>query len=130
MSGIDTVVPASGSRPEIPLPRHDLFIDGQWCEPPKGGSLHVRNPATEATIVEAAAASADDVDKAVTAARRQIDDGEWSRLSGVDRGRLLLGLADAIERDADYFAKLETLDIGQPAPGPAAAVDTLRHFAG
>jgi betaine-aldehyde dehydrogenase len=130
MSVNDTVVPASGSRPEIRLPQLGLFIDGKWCEPAHGGSLTVRNPATEATIAAAAAASADDVDKAVAAARRQVDDGEWSRLSGADRGRLLLRLADAIERDSGYFAKLETLDIGQPAPGPAAAVDTLRYFAG
>jgi betaine-aldehyde dehydrogenase len=130
MTGNDTVVPASGSRPEIRLPHLGLFIDGRWCEPTDGGTLQIRNPATEATIVEAAAATAADVDKAVTAARHQVDDGEWSRLSGVDRGRLLLRLADAIERDSDYFAKLETLDIGQPAPGPAAAVDTLRYFAG
>ncbi|HWI21589.1 MAG TPA: aldehyde dehydrogenase family protein [Baekduia sp.] len=122
----------SNNAPKLPELR--LFIDGEWRDASDGGTFTSVNPATEAEIGQIAAATAADVDLAVTAARRQFDGGEWSKLSGSDRGRLLYRLADLLERDLELLADLETLDIGKArvhAPlDLGMAIDTVRHFAG
>jgi betaine-aldehyde dehydrogenase len=97
--------------------------------------LQVVDPATEETICEVAEASTEDVDHAVTGARAALDSGEWGRLSGPDRARLLNRVADLIEENAESFAAVESLDIGKPGFEPRfidlpQAVDTFRHFAG
>src|SRR6476469_4582243 len=76
-----------------------LFIDGAWRDAADGATFAVISPTSEATLA--------DVDAAVRAARRQIDGGEWSQLSGADRGRLLYRLAEAMERDLEIFVALE-----------------------
>ena len=112
-----------------------LHLDGNWRGASGGGVLDIINPATGAQIGKLAAATADDVDAAVKAARKAFDEGEWSRLSGADRGKLLWTLADLIERDRDKLAYLETIDTGRPHFEPFVievplAADTFRHFAG
>jgi betaine-aldehyde dehydrogenase len=127
-------VPAAGARPEIRLPDTRLFVGGEWREAAEGGTLVVLDPSTETPIAEVAAASAADVDAAVRAARDQFDGGEWSRLSGADRGRLLYRLAELVERDAETMAGLEALDVGKPLADArltvAAAAEHFRYFAG
>lgn len=123
-------IPASGNRPEIQLPSGELWIGGERRQARGGGATVVVDPARDETIMEVAAGGADDVDAAVKAARVQFDEGPWSRLTGVERGRLLFRLADLLERDGEYFRLLETLDVGQPSLGAAPAVDALRYYAG
>ena len=125
-----TVVTGAGLRPDIEIGPTGLFVEGEWCEAADGGSFALLNPADESVIVDVAAAGAADVDVAVRAARAQIDAGEWTRVSGVERGRMLYRLADLIERDAGHIKQLETLELGQPSRGPQAAADTFRYFAG
>lgn len=120
---------------DIPLPRLQLFVAGTWRDPIEGGAFSVVNPATEETIAEVAAAGAADVAAAVAAARAQFDGGLWSRLAGADRARLLLRLADLIERETEHLACLEALEVGKPVGEPRAvdvplAAETFRHFAG
>jgi len=124
------------SPPQIPrLPERGLFIDGAWREAEGGATFDVLNPATEAVVTTVASASAADVDAAVQAARRQFDGGQWSRMAGADRGRLLWRIADLVEANAGELAALEAIDVGKPVGDPAAidiplAADTFRHFAG
>jgi betaine-aldehyde dehydrogenase len=124
------------SPPQIPrLPERGLFIDGAWREARGGATFEVINPATEEIVTTVASASAADVAAAVQAARRQFDGGEWSRISGSDRGRLLTRIADLIEANVDELAALEAIDVGKPVGDPTAidiplAADTFRHFAG
>ncbi|MGQ4618858.1 phenylacetaldehyde dehydrogenase StyD [Nocardia sp. R7R-8] len=111
-----------------------LFIAGKWRDAADGGTFVDINPATEAELVTVAAATAEDVDQAVAAARTQLE-GEWGALPGVTRGRILNRIADLIERDADILARLEALDIGKPIGQPSVldipnAAATFRHFAG
>jgi betaine-aldehyde dehydrogenase len=120
---------------QVPAVPTQLYIDGTWQDAAEGGTFTVIAPTTEERIVDVAAATAADVDRAVRAARAQIDGGAWSRMSGADRGVLLHRLADAIERDAETFVTLEALDIGRPAFEPRAVdipntIDVYRHFAG
>ncbi|PRY49616.1 betaine-aldehyde dehydrogenase [Geodermatophilus tzadiensis] len=112
---------------------HQLFLAGEWRDGGAGTFADV-NPATEDTLVEVAAASAEDVNTAVAAARAQLS-GEWAALPGSQRGRILARVADLIERDAEILARLEALDIGKPVMQPTVldvpnAARTFRHFAG
>lgn len=117
------------------LPQGQIHVGGVWREPGDGRSQVVINPATAQPIGRIGLATPADVDAAVAAARAQFETGEWSRLSGADKGRLLWRLADLIEQDRATLAHLEALDIGRPYFEPFAvevplAADTFRHFAG
>jgi phenylacetaldehyde dehydrogenase len=110
------------------------YINGAWQE---GGDGHIDvvNPAREEVIARVPAGGEAEIDAAVKAARSQFDGGAWSRLSGPERGALILRLADLVERDADIIARLDALCIGRPFQEPAMldlpnALATLRHFAG
>jgi acyl-CoA reductase-like NAD-dependent aldehyde dehydrogenase len=92
------------------------------------------NPATEQELAAIATSSVEDVDRAVQAARAAFE-GVWASTPGIERGRLLLRLADLVERDTDTLAQIEALDVGKPVGQPAMldvpnAVATLRYFAG
>ncbi|MFT3865151.1 MAG: aldehyde dehydrogenase family protein [Solirubrobacterales bacterium] len=122
-------------RDAVRLPATDLYINGTWREAASGRRFPVIDPATEGTIAEVAQAGIEDIDRAVAAARRQFDGGEWSRLSGVDRGRLLVRVAELIEREVDDLAAIEALEVGKPVFEPREvdvpyAAETFRHFAG
>lgn len=96
--------------------RNGLFIDGKWVAPVKGGTFDIVNPATEEVIHKAAAASAEDVDIAVTAARRAFDKDGWPKLSGRERARYLRAIADGIRARQGEIARLEVIDNGKPLP--------------
>ncbi|MFC0804892.1 aldehyde dehydrogenase family protein [Ensifer sp. P24N7] len=96
--------------------RSGLFIDGKWVAPVKGGTFEIVNPATEEVIHKAAAASAEDVDIAVTAARRAFDKDGWPKLSGRERARYLRAIADGIRARQGEIARLEVIDNGKPLP--------------
>ena len=100
---------AAGLRQPI---RHQLFIDGQFVNALSGQTLATLNPHDNSLIVEVAMAGREDVDRAVEAAERAFP--QWSRMSGAERGRILLRLADLIEANAEELARLESLDTGHP----------------
>jgi aldehyde dehydrogenase (NAD+) len=93
-----------------------LLIGGEWKPSASGAVFDTVNPATGEVLTQIASASADDVDRAVQAARAAFDDekGSWRRLIANDRARLLWKLADLIEKNIDEIAELETLDNGKP----------------
>src|SRR5205807_2128059 len=103
------------SRRTADLP-DQLLIGGQWRSG-SAGTFTDRNPATGEPLVEVSAASAEDVDAAVSAARAQLD-GEWGALPGTERARILHRIADLIERDTDLLARYESLDVGKPVGQP------------
>ena len=79
----------------------------------------VYNPATGDVITHVPEAEAEDVNRAVLAARRAFDEGPWPRMSPSERGRMLWKLADLIEQHLEEFAELESLDNGKPRCGGA-----------
>jgi aldehyde dehydrogenase (NAD+) len=91
-----------------------LLINNQWVESTSGKSFSTVNPATGLEICQVAEADAADVDKAVHAARAAFEKGPWRRMAAAERGKLLLRLADLIEKNADELARLESLDNGKP----------------
>ncbi len=96
--------------------RNELYIDGQWVAPVKGGAFEIVNPATEEVIHRAAAASAEDVDIAVKAARRAFDKDGWPKLAGRERARYLRAIAEGIRARQAEIARLEVIDNGKPFP--------------
>lgn len=110
-----------------------LFIDGQFVDAENRERLATLNPHDNSTITEVAMAGKADIDRAVAAAKKAFP--KWSRMAAMDRGRLLLKLADKIEEKAEELARLETLDTGHPLRDtrgldvPRTAV-TFRYFGG
>lgn len=111
-----------------------LLIDGQWVASASGETFETRNPATGDVLALIARGGAEDIDRAVAAARRAFESGPWSRFTPADRQALLLRLADLLERDAEDFARTDTLEMGSPIRhtrgSVAMLVDLLRYFAG
>ena len=95
---------------------HSLFINGQWVAPVKGGSFATVDPASETEIARVAAATEEDVNLAVAAARRAFDDGEWPQLSGKARAVYLRRIAALIRDKQQKLAELEVRDNGKPLP--------------
>jgi betaine-aldehyde dehydrogenase len=96
--------------------RSELYIDGRWVWPIKGGTFDVVNPATEDVIHKLPAATAEDVDAAVAAARRAFDKDGWPKLSGAQRAAFLRAIADGIRGRRQEIAHLEVIDNGKPLP--------------
>ncbi|MDQ6746297.1 MAG: aldehyde dehydrogenase family protein [Actinomycetota bacterium] len=115
---------------------HKLLIDGDWADPASGKTFETINPATEEVLAEVAHGEAEDVERAVKAARQAFaDDSPWRRMSPSDRGRLLWRISDLIEENADELAMLESLDNGKPysvarAADVPLAADLFRYMAG
>lgn len=115
--------------------RKQLFIGGAWRDAASGEAFPTIDPATGRQLAQVARGGRADVDAAVAAARQAFDGGEWSRLTPMERSRLLWKMADLIEANIDELAELETLDQGKPLmvgrwaeiPG---AVNQFRYFAG
>jgi betaine-aldehyde dehydrogenase len=110
-----------------------LFIAGKFVPAEDGATLASVNPHDNSTLAEVAMAGKADIDKAVAAAKAAFP--KWSRMAAMDRGRLILKLADKIDEKAEELALLESLDTGHPLRDtrgldvPRTAV-TFRYFGG
>ena len=93
------------------LQRFQQYIDGAFDD--AAAEFDSLDPATGAVWARMPAASADDVDRAVRAAHRALNDPAWANLTASARGKLLYRLAELVERDALRLAQLETRDTGK-----------------
>ena len=112
-----------------------LFIGGEWVEPRSAGRIPVIDPATGRQIAAVADAGAEDVDRAVTAARRAFEGGAWHDMLPREREALMWRLAELIERHRDELAELESLNNGKTkaiadAVDVADTRDYFRYMAG
>ncbi len=111
-----------------------LVIDGKTVKSSDGKTFETINPATEEVLAKVACASAEDVNFAVNSAQKSFESGVWSQTLKSHRKKVLLQIADVIERNADELAMLETLDTGVPISQTRGrhifrAVDNFRYFA-
>ena len=90
-----------------------MLIDGEWVEARSGRTFEVTNPATAEPMATVPDAGAEDVDRAVKAARGAFDGG-WRDATAQERGRILFRLAETVRREAQRLATLETLNSGKP----------------
>src|SRR5947208_13034993 len=88
------------------------FIDGQFVDPIGAKYLDNIEPATGKPYSQVADSDARDVDLAVAAAEKAFTD--WSRTPAGERSRILLRIADLIERDLEKLARAESIDTGKP----------------
>ncbi|HWE10284.1 MAG TPA: aldehyde dehydrogenase family protein [Solirubrobacteraceae bacterium] len=114
---------------------HELLVGGEHMPAADGATFDTVDPATGEPITSVALAGAEDVERAVAAARSACADSSWPTLPAARRARLIHRLADLVESNAGELAELESLDNGKPLKF-ATAIDVadtaawLRHFAG
>ncbi len=92
----------------------DHFIDGQYSPSESGQCFETTNPATGEVLATVALGSAEDVDRAVKAARQAFDQGPWPRMSVRERCQILRRMGDLILERREELARAETLDTGKP----------------
>lgn len=97
------------------LPHFKLLIDGDWTDGASGRSMTTINPASGDVWATFAMAEAEDVDRAVKAARHALTKKEWAGLSPTQRGALMYKLADLLEQHSEALGEIETTDSGKLA---------------
>jgi aminobutyraldehyde dehydrogenase len=112
--------------------KHRVFIGGKWTDAVAGETMDVLNPATGEVIAEVPRCTAEDVDRAVEAAKAALP--EWLEATPGERAELLLKLADIIDEHTDELAEIESRNVGKPLSYardemPVCA-DNIRFFAG
>jgi len=126
---VELTTPSSGkySQPT------GLFINNEWVKGVDGKTFEVINPSTEEVITSVHEATEKDVDIAVAAARKAFE-GPWRKVTPEDRGKLLVKLADLVEKNLDLLAAVESLDNGKAigmAKGDIGMVaGCLRYYGG
>lgn len=90
-----------------------LFIDGSWVPASDGGTRAIHCPADGSFVGEVSEGTREDAGRAVAAARRSFDSGEWATVPAPQRGDLLLRVAAELRARKDEFARAETLDTGK-----------------
>ncbi len=93
-----------------------LYINGQWVQSSGTQTIDVVNPATEEIFDTVVAATAQDVDAAVKAARDAFDNGPWPKMSGTERAVILRKIAAGINERLVELSNLEVKDNGKPYP--------------
>ncbi|MCZ4122129.1 aldehyde dehydrogenase family protein [Streptomyces sp. H39-S7] len=105
--------PAPESRAVVDIaPSYGLFIDGEFTEAADGKVFKTVSPSSEEVLSEVAQAGAQDVDRAVKAARKAF--AKWSALPGSERAKYLFRIARIIQERSRELAVLESLDNGKP----------------
>ncbi len=111
-----------------------MYIAGDWLPASDGGTRELIDPGTGETIGRVAEGTTSDTLRAIAAARSAFDSGPWRQTSAHDRAKLLFRIADAIEANAEEFARIETLNAGKPLreteTDVADAANCFRYYAG
>ena len=120
---------------EISVARRELLlIGGERVPALEGRTFTTYNPATGEALAEVAQAGPEDVERAVTAARKAFDDGPWPRWPAGRRGRTLLKVAELIRSRRDALAELESRDSGKALADARdeveGAANTFEYYAG
>ncbi|XP_045469242.1 cytosolic 10-formyltetrahydrofolate dehydrogenase [Harmonia axyridis] len=126
------IIEANGRSLKFPC---QLFINGQFIDAQNGKVTKTINPANEETICEVQCGSVEDVDKAVKAAKKAFESGEWSKISARERGNMLYRLADLMQQHREELATIESIDAGAVytlalKTHVGMSIETWRYFAG
>ncbi len=109
-----TYAPAPESRAVVDIrASYGLFIGGEFVDTLDGSAFKTISPSSEEVLAEVTEAGPQDVERAVSAARKAYT-GSWSKLSGRERGKYLFRIARIIQERGRELAVLESLDNGKP----------------
>ncbi|XP_076912250.1 aldehyde dehydrogenase family 2 member B4, mitochondrial-like [Bidens hawaiensis] len=99
-----------------PVRIHDtkLLINGKFVDSASGKTFPTLDPRTGEVIAHVAEGDAEDINRAVAAARKAFDEGPWPKMTAYERSRILLRFADLVDKHNDDLAALETWDNGKP----------------
>ena len=115
------------------IPHHPLFIDGRFTDSRSGARFESFNPYNRTAWATVAEAGEADVADAVAAARHAFET-TWRKTSGLQRGKLMMKLADLLEASAARMGTLESTDNGkvirETRPQMVFAARAYRFFAG
>jgi gamma-glutamyl-gamma-aminobutyraldehyde dehydrogenase len=118
----------------VAIPDAQLFIAGKWQASQSGAMLDAVSPLNGQVIAQISEAGTKDVDQAVAAARASFTKGSWSRSAPAERKKVLLKIADLIDKHAVELAVLGVRDNGTEISmalkaEPASAANTFRYYA-
>ncbi|MGH2765579.1 MAG: aldehyde dehydrogenase family protein [Actinomycetota bacterium] len=91
---------------------YGLFIGGEFAPAASGETFETRDPSTGEVVATVAKAGAEDVDRALSAARRAFDEGPWPTMKPRERTRIMLEVLDRLVEAQEEIAALETADAG------------------
>ena len=91
-----------------------MYINGEWVKSNSAKTFPVYDPSTEEVIAQVPDASADDVNRAVAAAKAAFEDGPWASSTAQERGRILFRLSEKIRANLPALAELECRNTGKP----------------
>lgn len=111
-----------------------MYIAGEWQESADMAWLETKSPSTGDLLAEVPRGKAQDIDRAVQAARTCFESQEWQQFIPAERGRILHKIAAALRDDAEAIALLETRDTGKPLTqgrkDVEAAAQYFEYYAG
>ncbi|MGE5701318.1 MAG: aldehyde dehydrogenase family protein [Clostridia bacterium] len=111
-----------------------MLIGGEWVEAASGQTREIINPANGQVIGVVVEGNEEDAKKAILAAREAFDQSGWRDVSARGRAKLLLAVADEIEKHAQELAELETLNngkaLGESESDVSSAAAVFRYYAG
>lgn len=114
-------------------PPKRLLIGGEWVGSASGENFETINPCNGQRLATVARAGAEDINRAVVAARRAFE-GDWRKFKPLERQQMLLRFADLVEAHAEELATLDTLDMGAPISRTVAGKrrwpSLIRYYAG
>src|SRR5579863_4743372 len=136
MATATQAIPVNESVNSYVAKARPMLINGKWVGAVSGKTFPTYNPATGEVLAHVAEGDKEDINRAVAAARAAFQKGSpWKRLTPSERSRLMWRLAELLEKRAEEFAQLESLDQGKPLTIARVAdvpvsVDQLRYYAG
>src|SRR5882724_5617404 len=96
------------------IKNYSMFIDGEFVASKTKKTFPVYDPSTEEVIAQVPDANADDVNRAVAAAKAAFEDGPWATTTAQERGRVLFRLAEKVRQNLPMLAELECRNSGKP----------------
>ncbi|KAK2409092.1 aldehyde dehydrogenase family 2 member B4, mitochondrial [Trifolium repens] len=121
--------------PQVSINYTQHLINGQFVDAASGKTFPTYDPRTGEAIAHVAEGDAEDINRAVSAAREAFDNGPWPKMSAYERSRILLRFADLVEKHNDEIAALEAWNNGKLYEQAAKAevpmfVRLFRYYAG
>ncbi len=93
---------------------YSMLIDGEWVAGKSQKTFPVYDPSTEEVIARVTDANADDVNRAVAAAKAAFEEGPWATTTAQERGRVLFRLAEKVRQNLPMLSELECRNSGKP----------------